>query len=123
MIRVRMRGIEKTRNSIKKLNKRATDRSINRNIIRIFDRANSKFTPVDTGELQRSFYVFPSRKQIRIGWTAYYAVYVNRRGRSSGFAVRVAREGLRNFRAYGRTGTLPKAALRGRKSRTEPRRR
>ena len=109
-VRMRIRGVEKINKKIKKLNKRATDASIAKNTSRIFGRANFIHTPFDTGYLQRSFYVYPSRKQIRLGWLADYAKRVNTIGRSKGFAQKVAREGLKDLRAYGRTGKPPKHA-------------
>ena len=45
-------------------------------------------TPIKTGRLRRSIKMVYGRKFIKIMWRTPYAVYVNGRGKSSGYVMR-----------------------------------
>lgn len=61
--------------------------------------ANRTRTPRRTGRLRRSFRVRPQDLfNYNISWAAYYASWVNQRGRSRGFVGRVKATATRSLR-------------------------
>ena len=69
-VRIRLDGLGKARERIKALNGRATDRSINKNLLRIGGGYNVKQCPVDTSALLRSFKMEIRRRFLRLQWGA-----------------------------------------------------
>ena len=76
-VRIRLGGLAKARERIKGLNKRATDRSISKNLLRIAGGYNQKQCPIDTSQLVRSFRAQIRRRFIRLTWNRPYAATVN----------------------------------------------
>ena len=108
---VRLDGLAKARERIKGLNKRSTDKSISKNVLRIGGGYNIKQCPVDTSALLRSFKMEIRRKFLRLKWgggQVTYAAIVNQRGSSAGYAEAIARNTARDIAAYASTGRKPR---------------
>lgn len=115
-VRIRLEGLKKARQRIKVLNKRATDRSITRNVERIAGAYNARIVPLDTTRLLRSFRVQVLKKSVRMRWGGIsidgelvdYARIVNEVGSGQGYAERIANETAKDIAKYAETGRKPR---------------
>ena len=117
---IRLDGLDKARRRIKVLNKRATDRSISMNFLRIAGGYNVKQCPIDTSELLRSFTARIHKKFIRLIWKAPYANYVNDPHDADGKPIKTTARGFidgpggigsntaRDIAKYAETGKKPR---------------
>ena len=115
-VRIRLDGLNRARQRIKVLNRRATDRSIDKNILRIAGGYNQKQCPIDTTRLIRSFRTEIRKRFIRLKWGGIsvdgelvsYAAIANQRGSSAGYAEAIARNTAQDIAAYAQTGRKPR---------------
>ena len=63
-----------------------------------FSRSIRRVPPVRTGNLRRSLRIRTLPRSFNVEWTAFYAKYVDRRGRSSGYVRRAQSRILRNIK-------------------------
>ena len=91
---VRVTGIEAVRMAMQQENQRWGERRIIQEITAAFDEANTLETPRISGRLRRSLQINVGKKLVTLNWKAPYAAYVQARGKSAGFADRVARRAL-----------------------------
>ena len=110
-VTIRLDGLAKARDRIKGLNRRSTDKSISKNVLRIGGGYNIKQCPVDTSALLRSFKMEIRRKFLRLKWgggQVTYAAIVNQRGSAAGYAVAIARNTAQDIATYAKTGRKPR---------------
>ena len=116
-VRIRLTGLEKARTRIMVLDKKASDRSISKNFLRIAGGYNIKQCPVDTTRLQRSFRAEIRRRFIRLSWNTPYAKAVNdphnAQGKpiqttAKGYAQAIAGNTAQDITAYAKTGRKPR---------------
>ena len=110
-VTIRLDGLKKASERIKGLNKRSTDRSIGKNLLRIGGGYNVKQCPIDTSALLRSFRMEIQRRFLRLKWgggSVDYAAIANQRGSSKGYAEAIAQNTAQDIATYAKTGRKPR---------------